>query len=110
MSEDPEFGESRRAALRGWCKSLERAAQDDGWGQVVEAVEAYEQCVHCLCERMCPVAAPRSGGGRAGSHASLIFAPNRLGQKIMNTLDALDPPSSDRVRVLLLLRCACACA
>lgn len=27
-----------------WCKSLQRAVETDGWGQVIEAVEAYERC------------------------------------------------------------------
>ncbi|TYZ66027.1 hypothetical protein PybrP1_009042 [[Pythium] brassicae (nom. inval.)] len=26
-----------------WCKNLQRAVETDGWGQVVEAVEAYER-------------------------------------------------------------------
>lgn len=31
----------------GWCQSLQRAVETDGWGQVIEAVEAYERYVSC---------------------------------------------------------------
>jgi hypothetical protein len=28
-----------------WCKSLQQAVETDAWGQVLEAVEAYERFV-----------------------------------------------------------------
>ncbi len=41
------MGESITKRHRRWVKLMEDAVKADGWGQVVEAVEAYEQ--YCIC-------------------------------------------------------------
>lgn len=35
-----------------WCKSLQRAVETDGWGQVIEAVEAYERLAVQLTQEL----------------------------------------------------------
>ena len=37
--------EEDEVAKTMWLKSIEAALKSDAWGQVVEAVEAYERCV-----------------------------------------------------------------
>lgn len=41
------MGEELKKRHASWCASLERAVETDGWGQVIEAVEAYERCETC---------------------------------------------------------------
>ncbi len=44
MSGDSDYAEARNSAQRGWVRKLESALKSDGWGQVIEAVEAYDEC------------------------------------------------------------------
>ena len=77
-----------------WVKLLERALQFDGWGQVVEAVEAYERyTVHRALT--CTTGQCRSFVML--NHRGVLCLTNRLGSTIAANIDSVAPTKEIRV-------------
>lgn len=92
-----EVAEARRVCSRGWCKRLETALQSDGWGQVIEATEVYDELGHSILtvlDSLDPAASDR-----AFVNKTLVCV--NLRSKVLSTSAEGEGPTVDQMALVL---------